>query len=158
MKKLLLLVVLTISALVSAQEIQENQNSSMVIRKGNTYYYDGQAMHGDTYANFLKNNCEEAYKQYRTGLNTSIAGWVFMGVGLTCDVLYWAVPRATNPWARYMWIPALGFEIACIPTIAVGYVKMHRSAETYNMTCAKGPQAYWSVNASQNGIGLAYNF
>ena len=50
-------------------------------------------------------------------------------------------------------------EIASIPTLCVGYAKKHKSADIFNSSCAnKAPQTYWSFNASQNGIGIAYNF
>ena len=50
-------------------------------------------------------------------------------------------------------------EIASIPTLAVGYAKMHKSVDIYNMQCAKNQStAYWSINAHQDGISIAYNF
>lgn len=51
-------------------------------------------------------------------------------------------------------------ELASIPTLCVGYAKMHNSVDTFNAACYSRmkTKAYWSVNASGNGIGLAYNF
>ena len=131
--------------------VPANENIQYVARNGNTYYYGGNRMKGASYENFLLNNCKEAYDQYKSGHNVAIAGWVLFGVGLGMDVcLSW--------WVPYAWVPALACEIACIPTLSVGYVRMHRSADTYNVSCAKRNTAYWSINASQNGLGIALNF
>lgn len=122
-----------------------------VSRKGNTYYFDGRSMRGNDYASFLLHNCYTAYDQYQSGRKLATAGWVLFGLGVGLDLGF-------SWWVQYMWIPALGFEIACIPTLSVGYVRMHRSADTFNANCPRQTTAYWSVNASKNGIGLAFNF
>jgi hypothetical protein len=109
-------------------------------------------MRGDSYASFLSQNCTFAYNQYKKGENVAIAGWILFGVGVGLDLGF-------SWWLEYSWIPALACEIACIPTLIVGYNKMHKSADVFNANCAtKHPQAYWSFNASQNGFGIAYNF
>ena len=48
--------------------------------------------------------------------------------------------------------------IASVPTIFVGYVRMNRGIDTFNMSQVASPQAYWTIQGSQNGIGLAFNF
>lgn len=49
--------------------------------------------------------------------------------------------------------------LASIPTICVGYAKMHNSVDVYNVSCtASEARPYLSVQAGQNGIGLALNF
>lgn len=132
--------------------VQNEPISKCVTRSGNTYFYDGRSMRGRDYASFLSAKCQVAYAQYNSGHKTAIAGWVLFGVGLGIDLGF-------SWWLPYSWIPALGLEIACIPTLAVGYSKMHQSVDVFNSSCVnKKPTAYWSINASQNGIGLAYNF
>jgi hypothetical protein len=122
-----------------------------VLRTGNRYYYNGEEMRGDVYANFLKNNCADAYKLYQHGKSVSTAGWILLGVGVGLDIGFaW--------WLPYSGYIGLACEIACIPTLIVGYTQMHRSAEIYNTACIVNSQAYWSINASQNGIGIALNF
>lgn len=131
---------------------QEKYSPKYISRSGNTYYYDGRTMRGDSYASFLSQNCTLAYNQYKKGENVAIAGWILFGVGVGLDLGF-------SWWLEYSWIPALACEIACIPTLIVGYNKMHKSADVFNANCAtKHPQAYWSFNASQNGFGIAYNF
>lgn len=122
-----------------------------VLRTGNRYYYNGEEMRGEVYANFLKNNCSDAYKLYQHGKSVSTVGWILLGVGVGLDIGFaW--------WLPYSGYIGLACEIACIPTLIVGYTQMHRSAEIYNTACIVNSQAYWSINASQNGIGIALNF
>ena len=128
-----------------------NTTPKYITRKGNTYIYDGRSMRGENYAAFLSHKCPTAYDQYKSGHNVAIAGWVLFGIGVGLDIGF-------SWWVPYMWIPALGCELACIPTLSVGYVRMHRSADTFNESCPSRSTSYWSLNASQNGIGIAYNF
>lgn len=130
---------------------QNESNSPFIYRTGNKYTYNGLTMKGDMYADFLKNNCMEAYKQYEHGHKVAIAGWVLLGVGVGLDIGF-------SWWLPYSGYIGLACEIACIPTLIVGYTQMHRSADLFNSTCIGNSQAYWSVTASKNGIGLAFNF
>ena len=65
---------------------QEVPQTMMLYRTGNTYTYNGNSMKGDIYANFLKNNCAEAYNKYQQGRRVSTAGWVLLGVGVGLDL------------------------------------------------------------------------
>ena len=130
---------------------QEETQISTLYRTGNRYTYNGQTMKGDHYANFLRNNCAAAYKQYDSGRKISTAGWVLLGVGVGLDIGF-------SWWLPYSGYVGLACEIACIPTLIVGYTQMHRSADIFNSSCVGNSQAYWSVTASENGVGLALNF
>ena len=144
-----------------SEEVNED-NNKYVSRYGNKYYYDGMVMYEDDFAYFLLNNCPEAYDQFHNGQVISSVGWIFFSIGVGLDLgtcigyLVSGMSSATTPLA----LVGLGFEIACIPTLCVGYAKKHRSADMFNSLCVKKskPYAYWSINASQNGIGLAFNF
>lgn len=131
--------------------MQPETKSEYLYRTGNTYFYDGKQMKGGIYANFLKDNCIEAYNKYRHGHAVATAGWILLGVGVGLDVGF-------SWWLPYSGYVGLACELACIPTLIVGYTQMHRSADLFNATCGNKSQAYWSVNASQNGVGLALNF
>ena len=131
--------------------VQNDLNQSMIFRTGNKYTYNGVTMKGDMYANFLKNNCAEAYKLYKHGHDISTAGWVLLGVGVGLDIGF-------SWWLPYSGYVGLVCELACIPTLIVGYTQMHRSADLFNSACVGNAQAYWSVTASENGLGLALNF
>ena len=72
------------------------------------------------------------YKNY----DAVLAGGILMGIGVPC-------------------------QIACIPCLKIGYRKMNKSANIYNIECAKvktQAQPYWSIQSSNNGLGLAFNF
>ena len=89
-----------------------------------------------------------------------VAGWVLFSVGVGADIgtliSYFIVGRNTAN--TVSGIIGLGCEIACIPTLIVGYTKKHRSVDIFNSSCANRKSvAYWSINASQNGLGIAYN-
>ena len=130
---------------------KQSNNSSYLIRTGNRYHYNGIEMRGDVYANFLKNNCTEAYTKYQKGRTVSTVGWILLGVGVGLDLGFaW--------WAPYTGYIGLACEIACIPTLIVGYGQMHSSAEIFNVSCGRSSMASWSVTASGNGIGVALNF
>ena len=146
---------------------------SYVSRFGNTYYYECRRMRGADYELFLRENCSKAYSVYRNGQRIATAGWALLGFGFVLDctasaIFYSSINSSNITNGTYMEPPLLASifsiigtccEIACIPTLCVGYAKKHRSADIFNTTCAsKGSQAYWSINMSQNGLGVAYNF
>lgn len=130
---------------------KQSHNASYLIRTGNRYHYNGIEMRGDVYANFLKNNCTEAYTKYQKGRTVSTVGWILLGVGVGLDLGFaW--------WAPYTGYIGLACEIACIPTLIVGYGQMHSSAEIFNVSCGRSSMVSWSVTASGNGVGVALNF
>ena len=145
---------------------KSNQNSSiMLTRSGNTYYYGNRVMNKDSMLEWLETqNCSAAYTQFRKGLKIANVGWCLMVTGIAADIIG-AVLIGTSKGERS--IPGItlscvggALEIACIPTIAVGYSKMHQIVNVYNISCGTTAQVrpYWSLQASNNGIGLAYNF
>ena len=150
----------------SAQEVANTSNLPSVIRDGNTYIYEDSRMNKIEFEAWLKEkDCPAAYQQFYSGHKAATGGWFLMVVGLGLD-LGSVIVSATNKTGERS-IPAVvlgviggAFEIACIPTIAVGYSKMHRSVDVYNASCKKtaSVKPYWAVQASNNGIGLAYHF
>lgn len=141
----------------------KEKNISLVSRSGNTYYYEGNRMRGDDYELFLKKNCADAYEVYRKGNGIAAAGWTLFACGLGLDLgsAIGTLIAGNNASSSLIAFSIVGAccEIACIPTLCVGYAKKHKSADIFNTQCAnKTPQAYWSINASKNGIGIAYNF
>ncbi len=148
---------------VSTPETPKQNNSIMLVRSGNTYYYGSNRMDIDATLKWLKEqNCPAAYEQFNTGLRTSKAGWGMLGSGLLLDTFGAIVYLLSG--SEIVGGLLMGFggalEIACIPTLVVGYSKMHNTVDVYNATCGKTAQVkpYWSIQASNNGIGLAYNF
>lgn len=173
MKKLfILLAACMMAASMMAQEQQVVYvQSPQLVRSGNTYYYGSHEVMNkrqmlDWYA---QHNCQAAYDEFAKGYKTAKAGWALLGIGLGLDVgsIVSSVLYITNPTnltyrnvTLGLALGALAFEIACIPTIAVGYSKMHSSVDVYNVTCSSTAHVRpsWTLQASSNGLGLAMKF
>ena len=138
------------------------QNYSVVSRDGNHYICDGKRMNKKEFMSFLDNRCPIAYYQFSSGYKTSLAGWTLFSIGLvldfSCTIAILANPRADSGGITAVSIIGGAFELACIPTLAVGYGKMHRSAQTYNSQCTTKSTSYWSLQLDNYGLGLAYHF
>lgn len=175
MKKLFLLCVLALSAMtMSAQSI---------MRAGNTYYVDGMSMKKAAFAMHMQQNAEaNLAMQFQNALKLSNTGWALFGAGLGAEVIggitylagsmrYYTqivqtadgeVPTVTTVPAATV-VGALlaaageGLTIAGIVCLGVGYSRMHNTADIYAYSQRK-PQAYLSLKANQNGLGLALNF
>ena len=168
---------------VGAQEIA-NTHAPQLICIGNTYYYGKNAMSQrqmlDWYA---QQNCQAAYNQFAKGRKLAIAGWSCLGVGaaldLTAGACYLSVlgmNYSKNSGAKspakviayssnepvlftLLAMGATAFEIASVPLLVIGYRRMHTSADVYNVACATAQvQPYWTIQASEQGLGLALNF
>ena len=72
-------------------------------------------------------------------------------------------PEEGNDAMFYSGITCLGVGVAAllasIPTIFVGYARLNDGVNMFNHTqAAATSQAYWTIQGSQNGIGLALHF
>lgn len=145
----------------------------VLTRSGNTYFYEGKAMDTKAYLHFLETNCPAAWQKANTGYKTAMAGWCLLGIGAAFEMCGAIGVIATighvenNPyattngilgWTALYYIGGVSV-LASIPTLSVGYVKMHNSVDVYNVSCTTAEaRPYLSVQAGQNGIGLALNF
>ena len=113
--------------------------------------------------------CWEAYNQFRKGRSITIAGWLLMsvgvaeGLGVTLLGLAGGSSKKSNNSTLRIGMAVFGgcLVVASVPTIVVGYKKMHNAVDVYNVSCSKNKlavQPYWAVQASSDGIGLAYHF
>ena len=145
-------------------------------RSGNTYFLGNQAMDKKAYIRFLETNCPAAWQKANSGYKTATAGWCLLGIGAGLEIggvigviatagsmvngttdSMTAVNSTLGLVALY-YVGAVSI-VASIPTIAVGYAKMHNSVDVYNVACTTAQvHPYWSIQTSKNGIGLAYNF
>ncbi len=146
-------------------------------RSGNTYFLGNQVMDKKAYIRFLETNCPAAWQKANSGYKTATAGWCLLGIGAglelggvigviattgsiingTTDDGMTAV-NSTLALAALYYVGTFSI-VASIPTIAVGYAKMHNSVDVYNVACTTAQvRPYWSIQTSKNGIGLAYNF
>lgn len=151
--------------------ISEDGNTVVMVKKtdtpisryGNRYTNQTVTMNNRQFLNFLKNSdCTAAYQQCKNGYNMAVAGWCCMGAGLGIYIVNYGIMLGSldcNRWNISVMCLAGALELVSIPTLAVGYTRMHQAANIYNISCShKTPERYWSLEAGQNGIGIAYNF
>lgn len=187
MKRIFLFMALTVSALsLGAQTIAPRyvaEPADYVYRTGNTYICDGQAMNKYQYRDFLASRYVPAYEQFRNGLVVSNVGWGLLGGGFALDIigsslliaaqvqgvnnnssdLSTGLGTAVNATVMALFGSAccsLGgtLKIASIPTLCVGYSRMHRSADTYNARHTPRPTVALGICTAPNTIGLALQF
>lgn len=49
--------------------------------------------------------------------------------------------------------------LASVPTLFIGYARLNDGIDMFNMSqTGATPQAYWTIQGGQNGIGLALHF
>jgi len=152
--------------------LSTNQDSrTYMLRSGQHYIYKGDAMNEKAYAAFLEKNCPAAYQQYRSGRNVNIAGWTLFGSGIAIDagLIIGALvtgntnqlnsKRLDNVWAVTFFSGTMIF-CASLPTLLVGYSRKYRSVDTFNLACRPEDDvtAYWTIQADENGLGLALHF
>lgn len=140
-------------------------NTNHLTRDGNTYIYGDLIMNKREMDEWLQEqNCIAASSLFSRGLTTAYAGWALMVGGLSLDliatIMNFTAKKQNLTEIHALWIAAGALEIACIPTIAVGYTKMHNSVNVYNVSCRTTAevQPYWTIQASAHGIGLALKF
>ena len=180
------MLVLGCAEAIQAQELTEateltetivpaETQSSIVVKKGNTFYCGDQQMNRAAYKQFLQNECPQAYRKYKQGQQCMIAGWALFGGGLVGSALtgpMWFVSAFGNSASsktdskpsvanRSLLSAGLLFGaavIASVPLLSVGYVKMdNRSVKTYNEQCAK-QNVEVAFELTGNGVGLALRF
>lgn len=166
---------------MQAQELTETivpaeMQSSVVVKKGNTFYCGDQQMNRAAYKLFLQDECPQAYQQYKQGQQCMIAGWALFGGGLVCAPFLGigmfvsafgssATPpsqdnsaRHTNSAFFYGLCVSAAAVVASVPLLSVGYVKMdNRSVKTYNEQCAK-QNVELAFGLTGNGVGMSVRF
>lgn len=170
---IMLMSVLT-TAMLFAQEVQ-SANSLMLQRDGNTYIYAGEKMNTKDYAEFLSTRNQPAYQQFMNGYKLQKTGWVLFGVGTGVAALGAAMlaiaptmldPMKPDMGGAMMTIAGATFlgagatlDLVAIPMLGVGYSRMHKSVDTYNIAQPTTyNQPYWTIHTNQNGVGLALHF
>ena len=143
-------------------------NSSIVIRKGNTYITDNKAMNKKEFKNYLQEQNSNVYPDFQKALKLSNQGWAIFGAGLGAGVVGFAAigiivskvtPPTSFPYAMaayYTAGTAMGcLTIAGITCLGVGYGRMHQCVDVYNVEQQQKNQVQLQMNYTGNGVGLA---
>lgn len=161
MKKTFVVILLSIFSLGAMAQ-------SPVYRVGDKYMMDGQMMNKVAFKGYLKNNSPEAFALFDNGHKLSIAGWTCLSVGVVSNgvgsfMMRRYVTGKAKKDASYGIGSAFtslgsGATTAGIVCLGVGYARMHKAANLYNIDKAKRPDLNFAVVAGDNGMGLAMQF
>lgn len=156
------------------KEAEEAERAKYFISRLNNheFLYMNKTMNKKEYSNFLKNNCPEAFSQYKSGKKLIGAGWALFGVGLAATAgggvglaLVGETSSSSSDVFMVVTVSTIlsvgsAMTLASIPMLGVGYSRCKKSVKTYNNKCASPDIQPLSLNltAGQNGLGLALNF
>lgn len=164
MKRLVLILSFAVLALVSygQEAVQTEVAQSCIVRKGDRYTVNGITYINSTeFRGYLKNTNPDLFAQYNKGYKLGMAGWGLLAYGTVTgltSVLWMRTQVVILTLPLQATIGGLAM-IAGISLLGVGYYKMHKSVDVYNVSLQRAaPQTYWSIQLSGNGIGVAYNF
>ena len=166
MKKILFLMMVALMATTAIKA--QNNNATLLQPAGSYIYYGDQAFNLKQCVDFLSTtNNQAAYEKFQSGYKCYQAGWGLLGAGLGVDLIgsliFAFAPKEGNDAMFYSGMACLGVGaaaiLASIPTIFIGYARLNDGIDMYNMSQAGAvPQAYWTVQGSENGVGLALHF
>ena len=164
MKKIYFLIVFVVAAVaIHAQ----NTNATLLQPAGSYLYYGDQVMNKKQCMEFLSTRNQPAYETFKSGYKCTQAAWGLFGAGVGVDVVGTVLMTIGLEGKNdAMFFSGAGCVIAgglaviaSIPTIFIGYARLNRGIDMFNMAQTKSePQAYWTIQGSQNGIGLALHF
>ena len=172
MKKILFLMMMVVIA-TTTMKAQLNYatvnvtNATLLQPAGSYIFYGDQMMNKKECVEFLSTRHQPAYEKFQSGMKCTKAGWWTLGAGLAVDLagslLVAYGPIKDNDamfWSGASFIIAGGLAVlASIPTIYIGYGRMNQAIDMFNMSqVGAAPRAYWTIQGSQNGIGLALHF
>lgn len=152
---------------INANNIQFIPGQS-IVKTANGYGYGNVHMDENTYGAFVKRTCPAAAQLYDKGA-TEVkigAGCVGASLGLLVGlcIVELAFVSSYEPWldtyALAIGIPSLACAAVGVPLWIVGANNVKKSVNVFNTQCgqSQNPPITVSLNASQNGIGLALNF
>ncbi|MBQ5387849.1 MAG: hypothetical protein IIU55_02060 [Paludibacteraceae bacterium] len=166
MKKIVFLMMLALMASTAIKA--QNNNATLLQPAGSYIYYGDQAFNLKQCVDFLAtSNHQSAYETFQSGYKCYQAGWGLFGAGLGMDLIGSLIiafgPKEGNDAMFYSGMSCLcvgaAAVLASIPTIFIGYARLNNGIDMFNHAQAGAtPQAYWTIQGSQNGIGLALHF
>jgi len=162
MKKIIVMLLMSVIALGAMAQ-------SPVYRVGDRYMMDGKMMNKREFKGYLKNTSPEAFQLFNNGHKLSIAGWTCFGVGLAVNSAGSAMLRRyINGNAKKDNLYDVGtaltsagssITVAGITCLGVGYSRMHKAADLYNIDKAHRPDLKWVFGMnSEGGMCVAVQF
>lgn len=161
----------------------EERSDAPIERMGNTYVCDGFEMSKREYRDFLYSRSPLAYDEFIRGYKLSTAGWVVFGVGLGAESLgLWFLCGATallgsssdGSWTGafivlfgsiYAVVMGVSLSVAggvlllaSVPMLGVGYSRMHKSVDVYNVNLRQEATLSFGITSSENSVGVALRF
>lgn len=132
----------------------------------NHYYYHGTRISSKEMVNLLSTKCPDAYLQYKSNLRDEIWGACLTGAGIIMLGFGIGMPQYYSYYGRYYkstgysLLTTFGcvFSIVGIPLWAVGSINRQNSYNLYNEYCKTQELVNFTIQRSENGIGLALNF
>ena len=136
----------------------------MIVKVSNNEYRLGKTrMDKKAYADFLYNNCPEAWKKYKNGKNAVAAGWSLFGIGAAAvgvGGILFGVADYTTTFESGLFLMCIGGGLSGIGlfTFIGGYGSKATAYKTYNKKCASSTPLTLNLTTGQNGLGLALRF
>ena len=162
MKKIIAMLLMSVITLgVMAQ--------SPVYRVGDKYMMDGKMMNKREFKGYLQNTSPVAFQLFQNGHKLSIAGWSCFGVGLAINSAGTGMMRRyfngkvqkDNVYDIGATLSSIGsgITVAGITCLAVGYTRMHKAANLYNIDKAQRPDLRWVFGVNDKGdMSVAMQF
>jgi hypothetical protein len=165
MKKVLFLMML--SVMVSTVVNAQNNNATLLQPADSYFYYGDQVMNKKQCVEFLSTRHQPAYETFQNGYKCYQAGWGLFGAGLGVNLIGSIIiacgPEEGNAAMLYSGLTCLGLGaaaiLASVPTVFIGYARLNKGVDMFNRSqAAATTQAYWTIQGSENGLGLALHF
>ncbi len=142
---------------------------SPVYRVGDKYMMNGEMMDKREFKGYLKNTCPEAFELFNNGHKLSIAGWSCFGIGLAINSVGSSIltsclrGQITQDYmldiSYSLTTLGAGVTVAGVTCLAVGYTRMHKAVNLYNIEKAKRPDLRWVFGMNRNGaMAVALQF
>ena len=142
---------------------------SPVYRVGDRYMMDGKMMNKREFKGYLQNTSPEAFQLFNNGYKLSIAGWSCFGVGLAINSVGNAMMRrylngkvqkdTVYDIGAALSSAGSGITIAGITCLGVGYARMHKAANLYNIEKANRPDLKFVFGVNNEGdVSVAMQF
>ena len=160
--------ILTMICMMASMVIKAQSNNATLLQPAGSYiYYGDQVMNKKQCAEFLSTHNQPAYETFKSGYKCTQAAWGLFGAGVGADIVGTVLMTIGIEGKNdAMFFSGAGCVVAgglavmaSIPTIFIGYARLNKGIDMFNMSqVASTTQAYWTIQGSQDGLGLALHF